>query len=193
MWLSFPLFRTQHDLALQYWTQLLKPGDWVVDATCGNGKDTLKLAKLILPSGKLWAIDLQEEAIAATRDLLYKEFGIPPNIQLIKGSHENFPSEIGPESTALIVYNLGYLPKGDKSFTTMASSTLTSLKKGADLIRPGGAICITCYPGHQEGKSEETAILEWARTLPPWFWNVTYQRWENRNEAPSMILIQRGF
>lgn len=193
MWLSFPLFRTQHDLALQYWEKLLRPGDWVIDATCGNGKDSLKLAKLVLPAGRLWAIDIQEDAIKSTRDLLFKEFGIPPNIQLIQGSHENFPSELEPESVALIVYNLGYLPKGDKTLTTMTISTLQSLKNGAELIKKGGAICITCYPGHPEGKNEESALLEWARTLSPYTWNVTYQRWENRNEAPTLLVLQKGF
>jgi hypothetical protein len=87
------------------------------------------------------------------------------------------------------VYNLGYLPGGDKQATTSSSTTLESLKAAAALIVAGGAISVTCYPGHPAGKVEEQAVLDYAASLPPAEWSCCHHRWTNRKEAPSLLLI----
>lgn len=192
---QFPLFQSTRDLAQLYWAKLAFPGAAVIDATCGNGHDALILAQSVLaaPEGKLWAIDLQAEALEATRTLLQASLPAEHFSRAIflQSSHAQFPPEIDAASIQLIVYNLGYLPGGNKQFTTQTTTTLTSLESGCALIRPGGAISVTCYPGHPAGKEEEEAILRWARNLDAKQWSVCFHRWENRREAPSLLLMQR--
>ena len=50
--------------------KVLKPGDWAIDATAGNGKDTLFLAKTVTKSGQVFAFDIQDQALEMTRNLL---------------------------------------------------------------------------------------------------------------------------
>jgi len=193
----FPLFQTPIDLAHDYWQRLLHPGDYVIDATCGNGHDTLFLANLVLKkdtNGQLLAMDTQAEAIQNTQQLLQDNLAknMLDRVSFFNGCHSTFPSQIEKESITLIVYNLGYLPGGNKELTTTSSTTLQSLQAALPLIVPGGAISITCYPGHPAGKVEETEILSFTNSLSPLEWSCCYHRWINRNQAPSLILIQRG-
>lgn len=192
---KFSLFQSHIDLAHRYWTQLISIGDSVVDATCGNGHDSLILAKLALSdhSGNLLSIDIQQDAIDATQTLLSKQL-TPLQLARAKttlGSHAQFPAEIAKDTITLIVYNLGYLPKGNKSLTTHSTSTIESLNKASELIRSGGAISITCYPGHTEGKNEEQAVLEWASFLDPSLWSSCHHRWLNRKHSPSLLFLQK--
>lgn len=186
----FPLFHSHIDLAHQYWERILQDGDLAIDATCGNGNDTLKLAEILHKSGTVIGMDIQEEAIARTKALLSH---LPQErlarIHLYHQSHANFPPLRDP--VRLIVYNLGYLPKGNKQFTTMTQSTMESLGKALELVMPGGAISITCYPGHDEGAKEEKAILEMIAHLSAMSWNVCHHTFLNRAASPSLILIQR--
>ncbi len=41
------------------WAGFVRTGDVVVDATCGNGLDSLWLARAVGRSGKLYAFDIQ--------------------------------------------------------------------------------------------------------------------------------------
>lgn len=64
----------------RFWKHVVSPGDSVIDATCGGGKDTLALARLVQPwkggrGGRVLAIDVQEEALARTRSLLQQDLG----------------------------------------------------------------------------------------------------------------------
>jgi hypothetical protein len=182
-------------LAHAYWSKLVQQGDLVIDATCGNGKDALALARYALesPLGRLWALDLQAEAIASAQILL--KDSLPPEqfarISFLQCNHSVFPENIKEGSVKLIAYNLGYLPGGNKTLTTTAASTLLSLGLAVKLACPGGAISVTCYPGHPEGLAEEAAILQWCRGLSPKLWSVCSHRWENRKKAPSLLLLQR--
>lgn len=187
---AFPLFQSHLDLAQTYWKQLLKVEDWVIDATCGNGKDTLFLASLI-PEGRLIGLDIQEAAIRATQALLQDSLSRMDHIQLVQQSHQTFPDWIPKGSVKLIVYNLGYLPGGDKQLTTRSEETLLSVQAAAQLLINGGVITITCYPGHLEGKNEEAQLVEWSRSLSPKEWSCSHQRWLNRHESPSLLLIQK--
>lgn len=190
---NFPLFQSHIDLAHAYWSSLVHPGDLVIDATCGNGHDTFILAQLVA-SGRLIAIDKQLSAIESTRERLAKNLpeDVFKQIEFLHQSHDTFPQDIIPESVKLIVYNLGYLPGGNKSITTVESSTLASLRVAIDLISPGGAICMTCYPGHPEGKIEEQAVLAFASKLSSMHWSCCYHQWVNRKEAPGVLFIQKA-
>ncbi len=187
----FPLFQSHLDLAHHYWKGLLQSGDWAIDATCGNGQDTLVLAEMLLNKARseVIAIDIQEEAIRRTQELLSPL--LLPKVQLFQQSHVNFPSLANAVPVKLVVYNLGYLPRGNKQFTTQTPTTLQSVQKALSLIISGGAVSITCYPGHPEGASEEKALLELVGQLSPSDWNVCYHTFPNRRAAPSLLLIQR--
>lgn len=195
MYERYPLFHSHIDLAHKHWKSLVKPGDLVIDATCGNGHDTLVLAQLALTSdsGKLYACDVQKEAIVSSEQMLLGKLGrvIMDKVQFIHGCHSCFPEEIKPNSVKLIAYNLGYLPGGDKTKTTQTETTLQSIKKAQEVIQDGGVISITCYPGHPEGKREEEHILQFSSALDPKQWSCCSHRWSNRSNAPSLLLIQK--
>ena len=53
--------------------QTVAAGDCVVDATCGRGRDTVKLASLVGSTGTLHAFDVQQSAVQQTRELLQTE------------------------------------------------------------------------------------------------------------------------
>jgi SAM-dependent methyltransferase len=187
------LFHSPITLAHHYWGLLLSPGDVVIDATCGNGKDTLFLAQKVLPQGFVFGLDLQPQAIQNTLALLQNNLPqeLLSQIHLFQQSHETFPEIAYQKKISLIVYNLGYLPGGDKRLTTACSSTLTSIQKALDLVTTGGVISITCYPGHEEGAKEENLLKELLSTLPQDTWNVCHHTWVNREKAPSLFLLQK--
>lgn len=203
---QFNLFQSHIDLAHSYWKKSLKSGDIAIDATCGNGYDTLELAHLLfnletaastlpITVSKLIAIDRQKKAVDATRARLKSTVSkdiMRHHVCLLEQCHSSFPSDITMESVALIVYNLGYLPGGNKALTTMHSTTLQSLKSALSLITPGGCISITCYPGHEEGRQEEHLIKEFASNLNPREWSCCYHSWLNRYQAPSLFIIQKA-
>jgi hypothetical protein len=194
---SFPLFHSHLvDLAHTYWSQFVKTGDIVIDATCGNGHDTLKLCQLALSidKGKVYAFDIQEQAIQLTTHYLASHLSpeLMQRVILQQGCHSTFPSEISPGSVKLIVYNLGYLPKGNKAKTTQERTTIQSLSQAQALVQPGGVITMICYPGHAEGVKEQEAILAYASQLSPIDWSCCQHRWLNRNQAPNLILIQKA-
>lgn len=193
---NYPLFQSHLDAAHAYWKQLVQPGDTVIDATCGNGHDTLLLAQLCLTpsSGKVFAIDTQPNAIQKTLFLLQQHLAPEcyERVQFVNGCHSSFPTEIQPQTIKLVTYNLGYLPGGNKSLTTKVTSTLQSLGNALPLVSHGGAISITCYPGHPEGKREEEKLLSFISDLEPQEWQCTHQCWLNRHNAPSLILIQKS-
>lgn len=185
----YPLFRSHLDLAHSYWKRLVQPGDLLIDATCGNGHDTLALARL--NPKQLYAFDIQSQALASAQKRLQEEPALP-SIQFIQGCHSQFPPQIAPASVKLIVYNLGYLPGSDKATTTQSSTTLESVANALELIMPGGAISITCYPGHEEGAREESALLAFAEQLDKQLWSCCHHRWINRKQAPSLLLLQKA-
>jgi len=169
------------------WDHWLQEGDWAIDATCGNGYDTLKLSELVGASGGVIALDIQEEAIKSA-----KSHAPAPNVHFFCQSHTSFPPLSEEHPIRLIAYNLGYLPGGEKDKTTLKESTLMSLKAALTLVSPGGLISITCYPGHLEGAAEEALLLDYTNQLDPREYNVSHTQWKNRNEAPSLLIIQRN-
>jgi SAM-dependent methyltransferase len=165
------------DQAYLYWKNLLKTDDIVIDATCGNGKDSLRLTELV-PVGHVYALDIQEIALQKARALIPHS-----NITYLLQSHIDLPLI----QVKLIVYNLGYLPGGNKDLTTLAGSTLESLSKAAQLIAIGGALSITCYPGHPEGAREAEAVQKWVEGLDPEKWKISYHYW--RDKSPTLFFI----
>ena len=178
------------ELAHAYWKSFLQIGDGAIDATCGNGQDALYLAKILL-KGNLICLDIQKEAIEKTRIHLKRHLDANQfkKITLLNQCHSEFPVVDFP--IKLVVYNLGYLPGGDKDLTTEAYKSIKSVGKALTLLMPGGGLSITCYPGHEEGEREEKDLLAFISTLDPKAFRVCHHCYPNSSKAPSLLLIQK--
>jgi SAM-dependent methyltransferase len=169
----------------------IRPGDRVVDATCGNGHDTLLLARLVGDSGKVWGFDLQEQALAATRELLSGE-GVLHRVELVAAGHERL-AEFITEPLRAVVFNLGYLPGGDRQVITVPATTVPALTAAAALLAPGGILVIVVYTGHAGGAEEDEAVRVWAAALDRKMFNVWDCRQLNRQPtAPYLLLVEKG-
>lgn len=162
------------------------PGDRVVDATCGNGNDTLLLARLVGETGRVWAFDIQEEALRGTAQLL-DEAGCRQQVELCAMGHERLAERVADPLKA-VVFNLGYLPGGDKGCVTQPATTLAALEAACQLIVPGGCILVALYPGHLGGAEECAAVEEWGGALPPHLFNVWLHRQLNRPATAPYLL-----
>ena len=170
--------------------QRVLPGDLALDATCGNGLDTLLLAELAGEGGRIWGFDLQPAAIAATRSLLERE-GRLSSVELFEASHDRL-AEFVPPGLSAAVFNLGYLPGGDTSLVTSPESTVTALRQAARLLKPGGIVTISLYTGHDGGPEEALAVESWGASLSPRDFNVWCSRQLNRPAiAPYLVLVER--
>lgn len=180
------IIRSTTQTALLFISQYLHPGDTVIDATCGNGHDTAALAKM--GAGKIYAFDIQEEAIQNTRETLIKESIPLDNVRLILDSHANMCKYI-EEKVQVIVFNLGYLPTADKTVTTLHHSTIAAVQESMKLLKKDGLICITMYSGHPGGQEEKKALLEFAENLDSQIWHTAYLNLKNQRKNPPEILL----
>jgi len=189
---QFTIFSSHLDLAHSYWEKILEKGGWAIDATCGNGRDTLVLAQKSHPEAGVIGLDTQPQALQNTQNLLQKHLPSLDRIHLFLQDHREFPPLALQKPIRLIVYNLGYLPGGNKKITTQVDSTLQSLSRALELVLPGGAVSLTSYPGHPEGLEEHKALLDFTKNLDPKKWSVCFHLWHNRSHSPSLFFIQKN-
>lgn len=166
----------------------LKKGMSVLDATCGNGNDSLFLKELIGEEGMLYALDIQEEAIVRTKAILSSR----ANVKIIKQSHEMLKNLFKEEELDAIVYNLGYLPKGDKAITTRYDSTIESISQALSIIKKGGLIFVLSYRGHLEGELEFQKLSSYLKNISQSEYDIAYIEFINQqNSPPVMWVIER--
>ena len=177
---------------------VIRPGDTVLDATVGNGKDSAVLAEAAGPQGRVYGFDIQDAALANTRRLL-AELGLLDRVTLIQDSHAEigrYARELCWPELACAVFNLGYLPGGgDKALTTARSSTLLALEAAHGLLRRGGYLSILCYPGHPAGEAETAAVKEWASrkaTTSTMETIASQPSAASQNKAPILITLEKG-
>jgi predicted methyltransferase len=172
-------------------SQLVSPGDTVIDATAGNGHDTVFLARLAGESGKVHAFDIQHSAIISTKELLIRENLWSPAIQLHETSHADMKHYV-TDSAKAIMFNLGYLPGGDKSIITHPASTLKALRESIELLEPNGILSVMCYPGHPGGDQEAELIEQFMASLPHHSWRTgKYQLLNTSMPAPFQLAAFR--
>ncbi|KAL2613552.1 hypothetical protein R1flu_025244 [Riccia fluitans] len=183
-------------IAHKVWRSVVRPGDTVIDATCGNGHDTLMLAKLVLQdetAGFVIGLDLQQSAIDNTAALLDRELetNMREKVDLLQLCHSQLDKIVDETSVRLVCFNLGYQPGGDKSFITRAESTVNALRAAARVIEPQGLISIMSYVGHPGGQEEFEAVREFVAGLPPSEWVCSHLEWTNRPLCPHLIFVLR--
>lgn len=166
-------------------THIVKVGSRVVDATAGNGHDTLFLSKLVGDTGKVFAYDIQELAIKNTKELTKNQ----TNIEYFLKSHEF----IDQSNLDLVLFNLGYLPNGDKVITTNKDTTIKSITNLLQRFdeNPNMYIFIVAYPGHKEGNEESMELLSFTKQIDSKNLLVTTYIPHNQNNAPFLITINK--
>ena len=166
----------------------LKEGECAVDFTMGNGNDTLFLSKTVGESGKVYAFDIQEDALISTRAHLEAN-GAPENYTLICDSHHNAANYIDCKIKGGM-FNLGWLPGGDKSITTMRETTMPAIETAISLLDSDGVLTVAVYPGHPEGDAEGKMIEEYLSSLSRFKLCVTKIKIVNSPTSPYFFLIE---
>lgn len=168
----------------------LKDGDTAVDCTMGNGNDTAFLCSLVGESGKVYAFDIQESAFINTRKKLM-ELNLLERAELILDGHQNIDKYVN-ENVKLIIFNLGYLPKGNHEITTKKETTIEAVKKCLNILELNGIILLVVYYGHENGKGEKAALEDFTSGLNQKEYNVVKISFANQiNNPPQLICIER--
>lgn len=138
----------------------------------------------------MWAFDIQAEAIQHTSQCLY-EAGLNQRVRLIHDSHVNIGSYI-TDSIKAAMFNLGYLPGGNRVITTCGPDTVAGLNCCIQRLASGGLITIVAYPGHPGGFQEMEEILHYISGLD----QKEYEAWQlnfinQQNHPPGLMVVSK--
>ncbi|XP_044504662.1 putative rRNA methylase YtqB isoform X2 [Mangifera indica] len=177
------------------WKHVVQKGDTAVDATCGNGHDTLAMLKMVADESGMacvYGFDIQREALESTSSLLdgtvnQAEKGL---VKLFNMCHSRMEEVIAKNAPVrLVAFNLGYLPGGDKTVITMAETTALALEAAERIVVPGGLISIVVYVGHPSGREELETVEAFADRLPVDNWICCKFQMLNRPLAPVLVFL----
>ena len=173
--------------------QVVRPGDVAIDATAGNGHDPKFLAELVGKTGHVFAIDIQPEALQRTATLLGD--GVSANVHLLHRDHAELRTAI-PEPhhghVTAVMFNLGYLPGGNRSLATQTDSTLPAIRSALEILRPGGVLSVIAYSGHPEGEDEAAAVRSLFRNLSTVDYETTRHSSASESaSAPSLFVVSK--
>lgn len=179
---------------LQYAQTLLEmsvsDGDIAVDATAGNGHDTLFLANLVGDDGYVYAFDVQKEAVDATLHRLLDN-ALEHRAIVLKDGHENVANYIHKPVSAAI-FNLGYLPGSNHEIVTKPNTTIQAIESLLKLLKVGGMIVLVVYHGHEGGKDERDEVIRYVSDLPQKHVHVLrYEFMNQKNDPPFIIVLEK--
>ncbi len=184
-----PLTAQAHQLIQNY----LRIGDSAIDATAGNGHDTLFLAKSVGDSGQVFAFDIQQQAIDSTRQHIVEQLNMD-RVELFHCSHErmqdHIPSQYHGQIKA-VIFNLGYLPGSDKAVITHQHSTIKALQQALQILACPGIVCITAYPGHAGGEQELHALEGFFQQLDKQLYITACLNKAEKPSAPRLYSIEK--
>lgn len=179
-----------HDLL----AKALPHGGIAVDATMGNGHDTLYLTQLVGPNGHVYAFDIQAQALTNTA-LRLSAAGLESRASLYLTGHENVEAIIPTHHHGKIqaaIFNLGYLPGSDQQLVTTPQTTIEAINKLLNMLAPNGIIILVVYHGHEGGQIERDALLDFVAQLASYHFSVLkYQFFTPKNNAPFLLVIER--
>ena len=165
--------------------EIVTTDDYVIDGTCGNGYDTLFLARL---ARKVYAFDIQELAIENTKERMKRNR--IHNVEFVLDSHAHIDKYV-EEDIKAAVFNFGYLPGSDEKVVTKGESTLTAVKKIQNKLVVGGLICFVVYTGKFGGEDESNDLLNYVNSLDNKDYNVIKYCYLNNETAPYVIIIEK--
>jgi hypothetical protein len=172
----------------------VKPGDYAIDATMGNGHDTCFLANLVGEHGKVFAFDIQEQALVNTK-LRLEEQKLEHRAVLFHASHDELLQRLPQEAHGKItgaVFNLGYLPGGDKEIVTRPNSTIAAIEQLLEVMAQEGIIVLVIYHGHPEGQIERDEVIEFVTNLDQKQAHVLrYEFINQKNNPPFIIAVEK--
>lgn len=169
------------ELSHDFLSQVLDKNSIAIDATMGNGNDTVFLSHL---AKKVYAFDVQEQALIKTREKL-EQLNIK-NVQLILDGHQTINKYV-TEPIRAAIFNLGYLPSADKSVITQPATTLTAIKKILERLEIGGRLAIMVYYGHEGGDKEKDAVLNFVKELDQQHFTVMLYQPLNQIDRKSVV------
>lgn len=171
----------------------LNEGEVAIDATVGNGLDTLFLAECVGEHGKVYGFDIQEKAVRTARDLL-KEKELLERVELSIRDHQHILN-ILPETVigkvAVVMFNLGYLPGSDRSVVTKAFSTINAIQASLKCIRKDSIISIMAYKGHVGGGEEFIAVKNFLEQLDLKRYSITSM--PTSEKGPEWLFLKAKF
>ena len=181
------IFNNPSDICDFYINLILQEGDCAVDATAGNGHDTLKLSNAVGAEGKVYAFDIQQQAIDSAKGQPY----LYDNVQFVTASHSRM-DEYVVSTPKLVIFNLGYLPGGDHTLATKSDTTVEAISKAMELVCPDGVIILVIYSGGDTGFDEKESVLNFARDINHKKFTTLHLDYINRpNNPPSVCVIQK--
>lgn len=177
------------ELTHYYIKNTLQPGDIAIDATAGNGNDTLFMAKLVGETGKVYAFDIQPQAIENTKKLLEKN-DVSERVQVICDGHQNMKNYVAETGKVkAVMFNLGYLPGGDHSVTTKTDTSSAAIQSALDLLDDEGIITIGIYYGKDTGFDEKNGVTEFLKSLDSKKYNILMHDYINRPNCPPLAAV----
>ena len=179
------LRQTEKDFILPH----VVPGGTVADFTMGNGNDTLWLSQQVGETGRVYAFDIQPEAVARTEERMKTEAPFE-NYTLICDSHHR-AAEYIKTPICVGIFNLGFLPGGDKSVTTLRETTLPAIRAAIELLEAGGGLLIAVYPGHAEGTAEGIEVTQLLSEYDRRQMSCTQVRLVNSPTSPFFFLVEK--
>lgn len=162
-----------------------KQEGYYIDATMGNGNDTLFLCEMAGESGHVLAFDIQEKAISATKELLIS-CGYEERATLVKRGHEYMDEYVDEDFADVICFNFGYLPGGDHQIATKLKTSIEAIEKGLRILKSGGMMSLCIYSGGDTGFEEKDGILDYLKELPAKKYTVIVNEYYNRGNCPPM-------
>ncbi|MCL2495786.1 MAG: rRNA methyltransferase [Clostridiales bacterium] len=166
------------------------PGDTVIDATAGWGRDTCFLAALVGETGQVWSFDIQEQACLATAEALLRQ-GLSAQVRVVCDDHANIADYNIPQVKAA-VFNLGWLPGSDHSVVSGGSGVILAMEAVLDKLKIGGIIVVVTYPGHAAGAEETAALRNWVAKLPAARAQTMQITFPSKELAPLVIVIEKA-
>ncbi|MFM7774107.1 MAG: class I SAM-dependent methyltransferase [Candidatus Kapaibacterium sp.] len=165
----------------------------VVDATAGNGHDTVFLLDLLDHRGRVLAVDIQSQAVTNTRERVVSH-PKASQAEVVHVSHERLDAVLLQHGWSHIdgaVMNCGYLPGGDKNVRTAVPSTVAAMRTLVSHLALGGVVCVVCYTGHEGGPEERDAVRDVCASLPKDGYRCAYFTNPGRRNAPECYCVER--
>ncbi len=174
------------DLAHRFLREHVRQGDFCIDATCGRGNDTKLLCELTGETGTVIGFDIQQEAVDSTAALL-RENGLQAELHC--ESHAEMERYAQQGTVSCIVFNFGWLPRGNHDIYTHADSSIAALNASLRLLKTGGALVLCIYYGGANGFSERDALNAYLASLDSRYYTVLQCSFPNRTGCPPFAVF----